>query len=633
MISFFPKPYPDEILYSIIARYHIRSGNLSPKITLEELFNSRTTAATVDLPSNLSSLIQSIQLISNYQVEDFIYKYTLYPFYSAFLPPARANKVMESMKALSGGDIHTRAGIMASSITMPRYFRFCPKCFEEDLHNYGEPYWHRLHQTPGVLACPMHGYLLQDSTVVLQGLNKHEYYAASIDNCPINLNSKKYSVETINKLWILAKDIYCLLNLSLKSRKLEWFSQKYKALLIDKGLANINNRVKVKILIDDFLFFYGREMLESVDSMVDYEDEQNWLVSIVRKHRKSFHPVRHLLLIRFLTNSCEEFFQRNYKYKPFGNAPWLCLNAAAEHYLQAVVTNLSITHCLENKKPLGTFSCDCGMVYSRTGPDETKEDKLRIGKIIQFGLVWEQKLKELVEVDKLGLRETARRLNVDSRTVCRYVAKLKLKSYWRTSKDNQPTDSNDVCESNLDSLIDIQAQHRQAWMTLQQEHPEASKTTLRRFAPAVYTWLYRNDKDWLNQNSPALQKPVPSVAKVDWAERDRQVLDNVKDAVRSLQGEDKPARITISRVGKTIGKLALVEKHLDQMSLTKAYLESVTETVEDFQIRRIKWAIKQLDDCGEEILHWKVVRVAQLREDCSERVKAALSTEIYRKSN
>lgn len=174
MISFFPKPYPDEILYSIIARYHIRSGNLSPKITLEELFNSRNTAATVDLPSNLTSLIQNIQLISNYQVEDFIYKYTLYPFYSAFLPPARANKVMESMKALSGGDIHTRAGIMASSITMPRYFRFCPKCFEEDLQNYGEPYWHRLHQTPGVLACPMHGYLLQDSTVILQGLNKHE---------------------------------------------------------------------------------------------------------------------------------------------------------------------------------------------------------------------------------------------------------------------------------------------------------------------------------------------------------------------------------------------------------------------------------------------------------------------------
>ena len=77
MISFFPKPYPDEILYSLLARYHIRSGNTSPKITLQELFNCRTTVATVDLPSNLTSLIQKISFISNFQVEDLIYKHML----------------------------------------------------------------------------------------------------------------------------------------------------------------------------------------------------------------------------------------------------------------------------------------------------------------------------------------------------------------------------------------------------------------------------------------------------------------------------------------------------------------------------------------------------------------------------
>jgi len=133
--------------------------------------------------------------------------------------------------------------------------------------------------------------------------------------------------------------------------------------------------------------------------------------------------------------------------------------------------------------------------------------------------------------------------------------------------------------------------------------------------------LYRNDEEWLSQNSPTLQIPVPSVSKVDWAEKDKQVLEKVKDAVQSLLNEDKLARITISRVGKTIGSLALLEKHLEEMLLTKAYLKSVTESVEDFQICRIKWAIKQLDNCGEEIQHWKVVRVARLRKNCYERVK------------
>lgn len=165
-------------------------------------------------------------------------------------------------------------------------------------------------------------------------------------------------------------------------------------------------------------------------------------------------------------------------------------------------------------------------------------------------------------------------------------------------------------------------------MTLQVRNPEASKTNLRKLAPATYTWLYRNDREWLSQNSPALQVPVPSVVRIDWHERDQQVLTQVQNAVRSLLNADIPERISISRVGKTIGLLALLEKHLDQMPLTKAYLESVVETVEEFQMRRIKWAINLLDECGEEIMRWKVVRVAALREDCSQRVNAFLESEL-----
>ena len=259
------------------------------------------------------------------------------------------------MKSENGVKIHTTTGIMASSISMPRFFRFCPKCLEEDSEKYGELYWHRLHQIPGVLVCPNHRVDLQNSTVPLQGFNKHEYYAASLENCQSIPNRKNYSDDTHQKLSVLAQDIELLINNNLPAHDFQWFSRQYKSLLINKGLANANGRIRVKKLLDEFIFFYGNEMLNVVDSMIDYEDKSNWLLAIVRKHRKSFHPIRHLLLIRFLTGTVAEFFTTNYEYKPFGNAPWLCLNAVAEHYLQPVVTNLTVTHCLENKKPLGTF--------------------------------------------------------------------------------------------------------------------------------------------------------------------------------------------------------------------------------------------------------------------------------------
>ena len=35
-------------------------------------------------------------------------------------------------------------------------YRFCPMCLEADLRLCGEPYWHRVHQLPNVVLCPLH---------------------------------------------------------------------------------------------------------------------------------------------------------------------------------------------------------------------------------------------------------------------------------------------------------------------------------------------------------------------------------------------------------------------------------------------------------------------------------------------
>ena len=40
MLGSFPTPYPDELLYSVVARYHVRSGNKSFRQTHEELFET-----------------------------------------------------------------------------------------------------------------------------------------------------------------------------------------------------------------------------------------------------------------------------------------------------------------------------------------------------------------------------------------------------------------------------------------------------------------------------------------------------------------------------------------------------------------------------------------------------------------
>jgi hypothetical protein len=68
------------------------------------------------------------------------------------------------------------------------------------------------------------------------------------------------------------------------------------------------------------------------------------------------------------------------------------------------------------------------------------------------------------------------------------------------------------------------------------------------------------------------------------------------------------------------------------MSLTKAYLESVTESIKNYQIRRVRWASAKLEEQGEEVKPWKVIWIAGLGENYSEKVKAALEDKLYRQS-
>lgn len=619
MLGFFPTLYPGELLYSAIARYQIRSGNLSPKITIEELFGSRRITATADLPCGLDNLVNNLPSHFSISVEDLIQQHTLYPYYASFFPPIRARQILASMRSIKSGDIHTRAGIMASAIATPQYFRFCPKCLQEDLNKYGETYWHRLHQIPGVLFCLTHKIPLQNSSISIQGTNKHEYYAASDEHCQISLKKFEYGLGDTEKLINLARDISNLLTNNHSSRSLEWFTKRYKTLLIEKGYANATGRVKQKRLFDNFVLFYGREFLETIDSTADYRDISNWLFQIVRKHRKVFHPIRHLLMIRFLTDSIDTFFQNNKQYRPFGRSSWLCLNAAAEHYLKPVITDLEVTHCLENKKPLGTFICSCGMVYSRSGEDKTEEDKLRIGRVITYGQVWEAKLRQLVEIKKLGLRATARELGVDPNTVKRYVALLNLTPSWKKNKPELKSQKTLVANAK-----EIKEQKRGNWLKLQQENPKSSKTELRKLDPALYIWLYRRDRAWLHNNSPSLKRPIPSIDRVDWKQRDLEILAEARSAIDELRQKNKPVRITVGRIGAILGLKALLERHLDKLPQTKAYLESVMETVEDFQIRRIHWAVEELNYQGEEILEWKILRLSGLRENCSDKVSQAI---------
>jgi len=594
MPLFFPTPYPDELLYSIIARYKKWSGEMNHRSILHDLFGNVYVSASMDLPSHIGHLVERLPITSNITVERLIQEHTMYPFYSAFLPPGQASTVFQSMAYGNGNDIYMRSGMMASSIRSNTYIRFCKDCYIEDIRRYGEGYWHRMHQIPGVDVCIEHETNLQDSNVRINQANKHEYIAADDENCRLDTVMTKTPSDIIEKHSFISKNIEKLLNHSFPKRPFQWFEQFYMSKLQNLGYANVKgSKVNQEKLCQDMLAFFGKELLVQMQSRIEGED--NWLRQITRKHRKSFHPIRHLLFLQFLSSDVEELFYSKESYEPFGVGPWSCLNPAAEHYGTNMIKEVVLTTCEKTKEPIGTFTCSCGFIYTRRAGD----DPMKLSRVKQFGAIWEAECIRLSEAGA-GLREIGRRLHADPST----IKKCLLGGFCAA-------DSKGGNKNNNQLLID-----QKEWKHLQENYSNLSKTELRKLYPALYIRLYRADRSWLERESPKPSKRTTTSSKVSWHSRDQEILREVKEAVSAIQNlEGKPKRISKSYIGYMIDRKALLERHLNKLPLTKEYLDKVLESEEEYRVRKIKWAIKELRREGKKTTKWQVLRKAGIRPE------------------
>ena len=147
MLGYFPVPYEDELLYSLIARYGLHTGLAgNQKAIVREVFSSSTAVAVPDLPSHLNTLVKNLQLVWSTNVIELTSSFTLAPIYLPFLSQSQTSKIVRSMCSDSGGAIHTRSGIAASAIKQQEYFRYCPECLKDQYSKFGECYWRRVHQ-------------------------------------------------------------------------------------------------------------------------------------------------------------------------------------------------------------------------------------------------------------------------------------------------------------------------------------------------------------------------------------------------------------------------------------------------------------------------------------------------------
>ncbi len=309
MLPFFPKPYPDELLYSIIARYHVWSGNDEMADTMEQLFDNRRERATALIPKHLLRLAEKSTRFG-LDFNTLLYQHTVFPYFTCFMLRRSFDEALASVNDVAR---EGKSFSIYKHHLFPRYLRYCPLCIRDDRCEYGEGYWHRVHQSYGTSRCGKHGCYLKDSSIEILDHRNNRYAALELlNNVNDDLETEEIS-ECRNELQITYDIDYIYSNYEL-IRKLIWnkydmIRETTTALLFDRGLSTKKGYVKIDRLNQEFYSKYYNMQPEELLVDLDNDKKSTWLITLCRGSRKSVIPIRFILFADFLAGRFEEFIK------------------------------------------------------------------------------------------------------------------------------------------------------------------------------------------------------------------------------------------------------------------------------------------------------------------------------------
>lgn len=167
MIAYFPEIYPDELIYSVLARFYLHGGYMAYIYAAKDLFVDFRTRPEIEFLNRLRPEIVTM-LCHKMPMEELVKKHTMFPYYARFLSCGRRNSAFQALCGMAG-NYNNLLLVPKQRNGEERYLRYCPLCAKADRERFGETYWHRDHQMMWVSVCPVHGCRLIDSPVSCGG--------------------------------------------------------------------------------------------------------------------------------------------------------------------------------------------------------------------------------------------------------------------------------------------------------------------------------------------------------------------------------------------------------------------------------------------------------------------------------
>ena len=95
-IAYFPQIYPDELIYSVLARLYVHSGYPAYTFCAEDVFINKRVRPDMELLNVMKPEILEY-LCKKMSMAELIEKHTMFPCYARFLPYERRNRAFEAL--------------------------------------------------------------------------------------------------------------------------------------------------------------------------------------------------------------------------------------------------------------------------------------------------------------------------------------------------------------------------------------------------------------------------------------------------------------------------------------------------------------------------------------------------------
>ena len=144
-------PYPDEWTISHFLRV-LRLNALDFAFFESNVMGRwlpKKASFDYELKNEFSPFFRSLN--TDIKIDDYFLSTSLFPFHSIFFSPKAQTRYKELVLNRAED-----AGRKTSIRSLTKIVKICPVCMHQDQAKYGEAYYHRSHQLPGVLYCAKH---------------------------------------------------------------------------------------------------------------------------------------------------------------------------------------------------------------------------------------------------------------------------------------------------------------------------------------------------------------------------------------------------------------------------------------------------------------------------------------------